>query len=218
MDLYFLNDISISYNVWQKKSGGLCPTITLVQILTAAINPSNSSQLKVYGSVFSGHTVMKLDDDCEDVVETKLPGLIKDFYKCKGLDGKYYNGKYSGVCGPETTAMEGMKQVAEVANTSTVERKVLIVTTDGSPNSDEYAAKKVIDGVVKNSGIKPVLSVRTGTNLMNKYVMTYADKETNALCDVSIKELAKKVVTRLQQENILCASVGKINRNLNILI
>ena len=199
--IYFLIDATNSYEL-----NNFCQTVTLIQLLVAAFNPSASGPTKTYGYLFPyGDDIWSSSDSCTSTVEGKLVSLMQEHRdKCSAST------VFSNVCGDSTLAVPGLNVIKNVASTTTTPQAVMIITDGNIQDSDSDVETAVSN--LKDNGVSTIIAAGLGQvdkNILERYVLP-TDESANAVAKDSIKDLGTSIVKRLEASGVLCSDHGNV--------
>ena len=197
--IYFLIDATGSYEL-----NNFCRTVTLIQLLVAAFNPSASGLTKTYGYLFpDGDDIWSSNDGCTSTVEGKLTSLMEERRdKCSTST------VFPDICGDSTLAVPGLNVIKNVANTTTTPQAVLIFT-DGNIQDINSQVETAVSNLA-NSGVSTIIAAGLGQvdqNNLERFVLP-AGMSANAVVNSNIKDLGVSIVARLNATGILCKDHG----------
>ena len=207
-----------------------CQLTYVVQQIVIAVKAADV-QTRIGGVTFeyvssSGiddvYEIFKVKDQCQAVVEEKLPKLISQYYLAYDNN---VQAKTPWVRVRKTEVLESLKKVKGLIEEQSKDRRVSVVTlTDGKiDDTDDEITTEVnnlsglTDGIVliagginipENSDAAKMLRRVTGGK--NTNVVIVKSKGTD-----DVKKFAKGIVNKMKDNNVLCETEGMIKIPLN---
>jgi hypothetical protein len=203
-----------------------CPLIVVLQMLVAASNPSATSGTKISALLFPDNAknkppspVFDVGTSCFDAVQgsgRSLSSLMIDFGVCldKGRTG-YDSVNFPSSCGEGTSAVKGLREIYNIASTSTSSsnESAVLMLTDGIILDDAAERTKVLSDL-KSAGISTLIAA--GFNEADRENLKLYTSSDNILIgsDVDPVQFSIDILNKMEEMGVICKYHGKLNSKL----
>ena len=221
--LYLLIDATASTS-----DTSFCQIITVVQMLVATFNPSNSwRSIMISGLTFPDDDIgpdliFNSSADCNQVVDMQLVSLLSEFVNCKlGQQPRMF----PSLCGSRTLIIPGLRKIHELAtaNNRTNSEGAVIIITDDYLRDSSYRDRLYLLEALRSMGINTIIGAAIyradyEINLKQRNLMHYVSSQEDAIVRGNPIDLGIAIVQRMSANEKLCSQHGNFKLRLMVYV